>query len=265
MRATTRTLPRYALAWAAVPVLLLAGCTGGGSSDSDGEAAAEDQQPRTEAPSPEPVRFTSLPEPCSTIGEDTIEQVVPKAEPKRGDTLSTSDTSSSGACLWSGLDDYQFRSLTVSLRRFDSDMAIGSGDERAEEYVTQLVAEITDDNANKDVDEAQLSEPGDDGATSISYNVTKDSEGGESQTYIQQRVIARTGNVVVTIDYAGAGFEDADNPSVKSIRENAAAAAEEAVAAVDASADAGAGADASTDDQQEDDQQEDTQERAKDS
>jgi hypothetical protein len=243
MRATirTRTVPRFAVAWAAVPVLLLAGCTGGGSGDSGtsegsgSEEAADDQQPRTEPPSPEPVRFTTLPEPCSTIGEDTIEQVVPKADPKRGDTLSTGDTATSAACLWSGLDDYQFRSLTVSLRRFDSDLAIGSGDERATEYVTQLVQEVTGEAANKDVDEAQLSEPGEDGATSISYNVTKESEGGAEQEYRQQRVVARTGNVVVTVDYSGAGFEDADNPSVESVKENAEAAAEAAVAAVDAS------------------------------
>ncbi|MGP3970466.1 DUF3558 domain-containing protein [Streptomyces sp. 6N223] len=236
MRATTRTLPRIALAWAAVPVLLLAGCSGGGSGDSGEEAAAEDQQPRTQAPSPEPVRFSTLPEPCSTLGEDTVEQVVPKADPKRGDTLTTSDTGTSGACLWSGLKDYQFRSLTVSLRRFDSDLAIGSGDERAEDYMTQLVEEITGDDANKDVDEAQLAEPGEGGATSISYSVTKESEDGDPQKYVQQRVVARTGNVVVTIDYSGAGFEDADNPSVESVREDAETAATEVVAAVDASA-----------------------------
>lgn len=239
MRATIRTVPRFAVAWAAVPVLLLAGCTGGGSDSGSGDSggeAADDQQPRTQAPSPEPVRFTTLPEPCSTIGEDTVEQVVPKADPKRGDALSSGDTSTSGACLWSGLDDYQFRSLTVSLRRFDSDLAIGSGDERATEYVTQLVREVTGDAANKDVDEAQLAEPGEDGATSISYNVTKESENGDEQEYRQQRVVARTGNVVVTIDYSGAGFEDADNPSVESVKESAEMAAETAVAAVDASA-----------------------------
>jgi hypothetical protein len=244
MRATTRTThPRKALAaLAAVPVLLLAGCTGGGDSGGDGGGsggsggeAADDQQAETQAPSPEPVRFSTLPAPCSTLGESVIEEVVPKADPKGGEKLTTSDSATSGACLWSGLDDYQFRSLTVSLRRFDSDVAIGSGDERAEEYVTQLVGEITGENANKDVDEAQLSEPGEDGATSISYNVTKDSEEGGSQKYVQQRVIARTGNVVVTIDYSGAGFEDADNPGVQAVKENAETAAEAAVAAVDAS------------------------------
>jgi hypothetical protein len=237
MHRTVRTSPRSAaraLAWAAVPVLLAAGCTGSPSSSDGGSEDTQDnaQQP-TRSPSPEPVRFAALPEPCSTLREGTINDVVPEADPRRGETLESTDTSASGACLWSGLDGYQFRSLTVSLRRFDSDVTIGSGDERAEEYVTQMVEEITGDDANTDVDESQLAEP-DAGATSIAYNVARETEGDE-QDYRQQRVVTRTGNVVVTVDYAGAGFENADMPRAQSVKENAETAALEVVNAVDAS------------------------------
>lgn len=232
-----RTAPRTAvaarvMALATVPVLLVAGCSG---SDSGDDGSASEQRPRTTAPpEPEPVRFTTLPEPCSLLDEDTIEEVVPNADPQSGETLSSSDTSTSGACLWSGLDDYDFRSLTVSLRRFESDPAIGSGDERAEEYRTRLVEEITGDDANEDVSEEQLAETGD-AATSISYRVTREDD-DEEEEYQQQRVVVRTGNVVVTVDYSGAGFEEADTPGARGVREAAETAAREAVSAVDASA-----------------------------
>ncbi len=232
MSRTVRTAPRIAarsLAWAALPVLLVAGCTGSPPEDDN----ADDQQAESTAPTPEPVRFAALPDPCSTVGGDTIEEVVPKAEPKRGETLSSNDTSASGACLWSGLDDYQFRSLTVSLRRFDSDAAIGSGDERAAGYLADMVEEIGSDDANTDVDEAKLADLGDE-ATTIGYQVVKESD-GDDQKYQQERAVSRIGNIVVTVDYSGAGFEDADMPGADRVRENAETALAAAVAAVESS------------------------------
>ncbi|MEO3753537.1 DUF3558 domain-containing protein [Streptomyces sp. B6B3] len=232
MSRTVRTAPRVvarSLAWAALPVLLVAGCTGSPPEDDN----ADDQQAESAAPTPEPVRFSTLPDPCSTVGGDTIEEVVPKAEPKSGETLSSNDTSASGACLWSGLDDYQFRSLTVSLRRFDSDPAIGSGDERAAGYLADVVGEIGADDANTEVAEAQLADLGDE-ATSIGFEVVKESD-GDDQRYRQQRAVSRVGNIVVTVDYSGAGFEGADMPSADRVRENAETALSAAVAAVEAS------------------------------
>ncbi len=226
-RPTSRVAVR-ALAWAALPVLLVAGC----SSDS-GDDTTDDEPAPSASPTPDPVRFATLPEPCSTVGEDTIGEIVPEADPAAGETLSSSDTSASGACLWSGLDDYQFRSLTVALRRFDSDLSIGSGDERAGEYLQQMTEEISGDDANRDLESGDLAETGD-AAVTLGYTVTKEAEDGE-QDYRQHRVVARTGNVVVTVDYSGAGFEGDDMPGADSVREAAETAAREAVAAVDAS------------------------------
>ncbi|MGP4110102.1 hypothetical protein ACTWP5_04185 [Streptomyces sp. 4N509B] len=251
MNRNLRTLPRLVItsvAWAAVPVLLVAGCSGGGSdsegsgdateSASDGSGGgSEDQSPSSEAPSPAEVRFTTLPEACSTVDGDTVEQVVPEVDPRRGETIETTDPSLSGTCLWTGLDDYQFRSLTVSLRRFDSEEAIGTGDERAEAYMTRLVEEVTGEDSHEDVETAELPDLGDGGATSIGYRVTKDSDEGDAQRYHEQRVVARTGNVVITVDYSGAGFEDADMPSRSRVRENAETAAGVVLANVDAFAD----------------------------
>lgn len=246
------TVPRLVLtvaAWAAVPVLIfvgVAGCSDDGDSGSDGSSASDqaDSSPSRDAgngprpdgqsPSVAPARFDDLPEPCSTVDKDTIKDVVPAADPKDGKEIESNDTSLSAACLWAGVNDkYQFRSLTVSLRRFESDPAVGSGDERAQAYTTQLAEEITGDDAHENVETKQLDEPGDDGATSISYTEEKQSEEGDKHEYREQRVIARVGNVVVSVDYSGAGFEGADPPKAKTIRDNAQTAAAVAVAALE--------------------------------
>ncbi|TDC76896.1 DUF3558 domain-containing protein [Streptomyces hainanensis] len=238
-RTASRSASRLAVrvvALAALPVLVVTGCSSSSDSSDD---ASQDNEPQSVAPTPEPVRFEALPEPCGTIAEDTIGNVVPEADPGNGETLSSSDTNTSAACLWSGLDDFQFRSLTVALRRFDSDLSLGSGDERATAYVQQMVDEIAGDDANRDVESAELAETGD-AATSIGYSVTK--VGGEDdeseQDYRQQRVVSRVGNVVLTLDYSGAGFEGDDMPSADTVREAAETAAREAVGNVNATEDA---------------------------
>jgi hypothetical protein len=121
---------------------------------------------------------------------------------------------------------------------------VGSGDERAQEFLDQMVEEVTGNDENQDVESAELAETGD-AATTISYRVAKpvegeDAEEGAEQEYRQQRVVARTGNVVVTVDYQGTGFEGDDLPAADDVRAAAETAAREAVAAVDASAEEGA-------------------------
>lgn len=228
-----RTASRFAartLALAAVPMLLIAGCT-----SESGDSSAQDNQPSSQSPpSPAPVRFTDLPAPCSLLGKGTVREIVPEAAPLRGEALSSNDTSRSGTCLWTGLRLYQFRSLTVSLRRFESDVTLGSGADRAQEFLQQRAEEISKDEANEDVEDARPAKTGD-AATSIGYSAVLETEDGGKQRYRQQRVIARTGNIVVTVDYAGTGFEDADLPSAEDIRENAETAAREVVEAVDTS------------------------------
>lgn len=228
------TAPRRALralAVAALPVLLAAGC----SSGSD-EKKPEETPSTSSTPTPEPVRYAELPDPCATVSGDTIGEVVPEADPKRGNKLDSPDPTTSAACLWSGLDEYQFRSLTVSLRRFESDLTVGSGDERASGYAAQVVEEITEDEANKDVETARLADLGDE-ATGIAYHVKKTAgEDDDKVDYRQHRVVVRTANVVVTVDYSGAGFEGDDTPGAGGIRDGAEAVAAEVVAAVEATA-----------------------------
>ncbi|MGW7295791.1 DUF3558 domain-containing protein [Streptomyces xiamenensis] len=232
-----------ALAWAAVPALLIAGCSSSPSGDDakDDSAAGEEQS----APEPEPVRFTDLPSPCATISEDTAGDLVPKADPEGGSALTSNDTSLSGTCLWSGLKEYQYRSLTVSLRRFESDLSLGSGDDRAQGFIAQQVEEITGDGANSDVDQQELAGTGD-SAVTLAYNAEKDID-DDKQDFRQQRVVVRTGNVVITVDYAGTGLEGDDLPGAKGIKERAETAAAEAVERLGATADEGQDADGAED------------------
>ncbi|MDB1087895.1 DUF3558 domain-containing protein [Streptomyces sp. ACA25] len=224
-----RTATRFALrtlSWAVVPVLLVAGCSsdsGGGTPEGDSVAVTD--------PTPEPVRFSALPEPCSTVGADTIGDVVPEAEDEDGEALDSTDLERAGTCLWSGLDGYDFRSLTVAMRRFDSDLSIGSGDERAAEYLRQTAEEVTGDGESQDVEEAGLEGLGDE-ATTISYLVVKENSESESRDYRQQRVVIRVDNVVVTVDHTGTGFEDGEAPDAESVRENAEQVAREVVTAL---------------------------------
>ncbi|SOD66502.1 hypothetical protein SAMN06297387_12620 [Streptomyces zhaozhouensis] len=219
-------------ALAAAPVLFVAGC----SSDPEPE---NDDAPASESPTPEPVKFAEVPEPCSLVSGDTIGEVVPEADPEEGEELESSNTTTSAACLWNGLDEYQFRSLTVSLRRFDSDPAVGSGDERATAYLQQMVDEITGDEANQEPAAEELPETGDE-AVSVAYRVTKEAEDAEHD-YTQQRVVVRDGNVVLTVDYSGAGFEDDDAPGAGDVKEAADRAAQEAAAKLGSAAGGGEG------------------------
>lgn len=219
------------LAGAAAPVLLVAGCSfGSDSGGSDGDPSPAAESSSEAAPSPEPVKFSKLPDACKTISKDTVEEVVPKAKSKSGKNLGSKDVDSYGSCLWNGLDDYDYRALTVSLRRFDSDTSIGSGDKRATEYAKQQLAKISEDKAHKGVKESAVKGVGDT-ATALSYEVEK-KEGKSSEDYREQRLVVRTGNVVLTVDYSGAGFEDAKTPKAADIRKGAEKVAKEAVKSV---------------------------------
>lgn len=248
-----RTASRFtvrALALATVPVLLVTGCSSGSGEDP------ADAKPAP-TPTPEPVRFSELPDPCTMLTVDTVKEVVPEAKDNAGKNLKSADTTSSRSCLWSGWDeDYQFRSLIVALKRFDSDIAIGSGDERAGEFVQRQADEITEDEAYAEVHDEELTDAGDK-AVSLSFDAEKTNDDDETRDYREQRVIIRTGNVVITLDYSGTGLEDGKTPKAKDIKKAAEKAAREVVESVDvAEADQGQDdedADGAEDDKDEDD------------
>ncbi|MFI9629503.1 DUF3558 family protein [Streptomyces sp. NPDC052042] len=228
-----RSAPRLTriLACAAVPVMLVvAGCSSDGDTKDSGSASSSPEATKTE-PSVEPAKFAQLPDPCKSIGQKTISSLVPEAKPKGGTSAKSSDTSHRAGCSWNGLDDKglkgsQYHWLDVGFTRFDSDQTLGSGAERAQQEFAKQVTKAKAAEGAKKVAEAPVTGIGEQ-ASKITYDLTKTGEDFKYAT-----VVARTGNVVVTLTYNGAGYAGAKAPSADDILKGAEKAAKEAVAAV---------------------------------
>ncbi|KUJ65885.1 hypothetical protein ACZ90_42720 [Streptomyces albus subsp. albus] len=217
-----RTAPRLAriLACAAVPVMFLAAGCGGSDSGSDDKK----KETRTPTASPTPTvaaaKFDELPKVCDSLSAKTIGKLVPGAEHKKGKALPAADVNEAASCLWAGLDGYEYRSLTLSLKRFDSDPALGSGDERATKYAADQADKARAADAAKDsqTGEAAIA----DSATTVRTKSKKDGVDFRNQT-----VVVRTANVVITVEYDGAGYEDAKTPDAAKLLDQAEDAAKE--------------------------------------
>lgn len=238
-----RSAPRLTriLACAAVPVMLVvAGC----SSDSDGGSGTPDKGKGSASATPgaqqstktvEPAKFSKLPDVCKSISAKTTASLVPKAKAKNGTTAPSSDTASRGGCSWNGLDDKgvkgsHYRWLDVSFYRYESDAALGSGQERAQENFAKELAKLQ---ATEGAQKLRTSDaPGvGEQSKAVAYDLKKT---GEDFKYAS--VVARTGNVLVLLTYNGAGYSGAAAPSDKAVMDGAVKAAKEAVAAVAATA-----------------------------
>jgi hypothetical protein len=237
-----RSAPRLSriLACAAVPVMLVAvGCSSDSGSDGKKNAGSSSSGTPSAKPSPtvEPAKFTDLPDPCGSIAKKSIEDLVPSAKKKNGTAGQSNDLAARSSCSWNGLDDKgvkgsQYRWLDVGFTRFDSDQSLGSGAKRAtDDYAKQVTKAKATEGAEKVAAEptAGIGEE----ATLVTYNLSKTDE-----DFAYATVVARTGNVVVTLTYNGAGYAGAKTPSSADIVKGAQKAAKEAVAAVDDTADA---------------------------
>ncbi|MDJ0341932.1 DUF3558 domain-containing protein [Streptomyces sp. H10-C2] len=216
-----RSAPRIArlLACAAVPVLLIAGC----SSGSDTSANKTPSGSASASASLAQAKFTKLPDPCKAIAQDTVKRLVPKVKDTAGTPAKSALPDARGGCSWNGLDGYQFRWLDVALQRFDSAKGIGSAEDQAKKRFTEQVAAAAQ---IKGSTSAKADGVGDQ-ATVVSAPVVKD-----KLQYQDETVVARTGNVIVILSYNGAGFEDAKSPAADQLLKDAVAAAKEAVATV---------------------------------
>lgn len=226
-RIDPRLARKLACAAVAVPVLVLAGCT----SDDSGEGGddSESSPSPSESASMAPVKFKQLPDPCKTMSKGTVEDVVPNAQSEKGKNLASTDTKSYGSCLWSGgsgKNNSEYRSLTISLKRYDSGPSLGSGDTQAQRFLKQESESVTGDKENKKAQQGKVTGIGQE-AVSVGYETKK-----KDQDYRINRTVVRTYNVVVTVDYEGTGFEDAKLPSADELKKNAEKVARETVAAV---------------------------------
>ncbi|MEV0962616.1 MULTISPECIES: DUF3558 family protein [unclassified Streptomyces] len=236
-----RSAPRLTriLACAAVPVMLVvAGCSSdsdskgsapaGGSSSSPGASASGGEQ----SPVPvEPAKYAKLPEPCKALTAKTVEDLVPKVKNKAGTAGTSNDTAARGSCSWNGLEDKgvkgsNYRWLDVSFQRFASESGIGSGEDRARDAYEKEVGAVKATEKAESVKSSPAAGVGEE-ATAIAYGLKKSGEDFEYAT-----IVARTGNVVVTLGYNGTGFAGAKNPDPAQLMKDAVTAAKEAAASV---------------------------------
>ncbi|NGO73688.1 DUF3558 domain-containing protein [Streptomyces boncukensis] len=227
-RNAPRTVRLLACAAVALPVLLAAGCSsdsGDGGKDSDSTSPSASKGAPTKAA---PARFKKLPDSCKSVAKGTIKDLVPKTDNASGKRVGSGDTNDSNSCLWSGLDKYDYRQLTVSLKRFDSDTSLGSGDKRAQQYLDQQAGETLSDKDNKKTKQDSVDDVGEQ-ATGISYEVRKKDSKGKAEDFTGERLVGRTANAVVTVDYEGAGFEDGKTPKLGDLKKKARKAANEVI------------------------------------
>lgn len=229
MERRRRTAPRPALLLAcavAVPAMLLAGCSSGGGPDA-GDSDASGGSTSAEAPTtPElaPAKFATLPGGCATVGRTTVTALVPKSKSPGGTPASSEDTGSRAGCSWTGngSDGYQYRWLSVTLQRFTSS-ATASAEQQAKDRLADQVARL---GKAPGATTSAVQGVGDQ-ASSVTAKATVAKVTSQNDT-----LVARTGNVVVIVEYNGAGLEGKKNPTAATVRDGAARVAKDVVAAV---------------------------------
>ncbi|MHC5902445.1 DUF3558 domain-containing protein [Streptomyces sp. S6] len=236
-----RSLNR-ALVAAALPVMLFAAACSSDSGDGGGDKAANQgtQQstggtatsPTGDA-SPSPTLraavYSALPDACKVLSDDTLDDTVPKA--KSGKKSASGEADIRSACTWDSLSDNgvkgsQYRWLSVSLLRFDSNSVAGDADKQAQEYYTRQLNDAKSVQGATNVKSTAAAGIGD-AATAISYDQKK-----KEGAFKQQTVVARAENIVITVDYNGAGFAGDDAPDAADLMKLAQQAAKETVASV---------------------------------
>ncbi|MBV2354979.1 DUF3558 domain-containing protein [Streptomyces sp. J2-1] len=251
-----KRLRRALVCAAAVPaVLITAACSSdsgdggakdGGSAARGGDASARatggaSADPSASAsPAVPAAAYRALPKPCAVLSKGALGDLVPKAGTS-GKEGRSDDSSTRGSCSWSSLDNKgvkgsQFRWLNVSLLRFDSDANRGSGDAQAHTYFTQQVKDAQGVSGAKSVKWEAVAGTGDE-ATAVRYDLKK-----KEGAFKEQTVVTRVENVVVTVDYNGAGLAGEKTPDASDLTKAAEKAAKEAVAAVSAANGKGSGA-----------------------
>ncbi|WP_443080054.1 DUF3558 family protein [Streptomyces sp. P9-A2] len=233
---SAKRLHRVLVGAAAVPAMLIvAGCSSDSGSDDgkDKAAGSSASAPASASASPSPtVRaavYKDLPDACDVLSKKTLDDLVPKS--KSGKKSRSEDISTRAGCSWdslanNGVDGSQFRWLSVSMLRFESDTTRGAGDELAKDYYDKQVKDVQAAEGATDTKAEPVTDTGDE-ATAVRYDLKK-----KEGTFKQQTVVARVENVVLTLDYNGAGLAGDKSPSADDLMKDAKKAAKEAVKTV---------------------------------
>ncbi|MFF4143933.1 DUF3558 family protein [Streptomyces sp. NPDC001698] len=227
--------PNRALVCAiAVPVMLLAAACSSSDSGSGGGAkqtkAGDVKGSASPSPTVQAAAYAKLPQACKMLSDKTLGELVPKGA-KSGKESASSDLSTRAGCSWNSLDNNgvkgsQFRWLNVSLLRFESDVTRGTGEKQAHEFYQRQVQDARSVANAQNAKSEPVSGTGDE-ATVVRYDLKK-----KEGAFKQQTVVARVENVVVTLDYNGAGLAGDSTPDANDLKKAAEKAAKEAVSAV---------------------------------
>ncbi|MFF3917763.1 DUF3558 domain-containing protein [Streptomyces sp. NPDC001852] len=233
-----KRLSRVLVCAAAVPAVLITAACSSDSGDSKGKGSGSSaqqsagggaQSSASSSPTVQAAAYKRLPDACAVLSKKTLTDLVPQGT--SGKKGSSDDPSSRGSCSWSSLDNNgvkgsQFRWLNVSLLRFDSDSTRGAGDAQAHTYFAQQVKDAASVAGAKNTKETPLSGTGAE-ATAVRYDLQK-----KEGLFKQQTVVARVENVVVTLDYNGAGLAGEKTPDADELTKAAEGAVKEVVGAV---------------------------------
>lgn len=226
------------LACAAVPVILtVAGCSSDSGKDSGADSGTKSGASSSAKPSSKPSAalekavYAALPEPCKAVATKTIETIVPKAKDANGTAAKSNDLASRATCTWNGLDEAglkgsQYRWLSISLVRYDSLASVGTGSKRAEDEYAKQVEKAKVLQGAENVKAEEAGGVGDQ-ATTVTFTTKKDGE------FSNTTVIARTHNVIITLDYNGTAYEGAAAPDHAKLLQDAIAATKETVTSVE--------------------------------
>ncbi|MFE2213678.1 DUF3558 family protein [Streptomyces canus] len=242
-----KRLHRVLVCAAAVPVMLIAsGCSSDSGSGGDKAAGAGATVSASEsaAPTVQAAAYKSLPEACGVLSKKTLKSLVPEAS--KSGKKGTAEAGTRGSCSWSSLDNNgvkgsQFRWLNVSLLRFESDTSRGTGEAQAQKYYDQQIQDAKSVAGAKNAKSQAVAGTGD-AATLVRYDLKK-----KEGAFKQQTVVTRVENVVVTVDYNGAGLAGDKAPSADTLGKLAGQAAKETVSAVSAANGEGAATPAPSD------------------
>ncbi|MEW2273469.1 DUF3558 domain-containing protein [Streptomyces griseofuscus] len=236
-----RRLRRALVCAAAVPAVLITAACSSDSGDSkpksDGTSASKPagdsaSPSASSSPTVAPATYKTLPDACKALSKKTLGDMVPKAD-SSGKKGSSDEPSSRASCSWSSLSNNgvkgsQFRWLNISLLRFDSDTTRGSGNTQAHTYFTNQVKDAQSVGGAKNAKVVPVSGTGDE-ATSVRYDLSK-----KEGLFKQETLVARAENVVITLDYNGAGLAGDKTPDPEDLAKSAEKALKEAVASVSA-------------------------------
>nr|WP_241670982.1 DUF3558 domain-containing protein [Streptomyces lavendulae] len=245
-------LRRALVCAAAVPAVLITAACSSDSGDSkpksDGASASRSASDSTSpsassSPTAAPGAYRTLPNACKALSSKTLDDMVPKADTS-GKKGGSDEPSSRASCSWSSLSNNgvkgsQFRWLNVSLLRFDSDAARGSADAQAHTYFTNQVKDAQSVSGAKNAKVSAVSGTGDE-ATSVRYDLSK-----KEGLFKQETLVARVENVVVTLDFNGAGLAGDKTPDPDDLAKSAQKALKETVDSV-SSANSGGGSGSSS-------------------